>query len=114
MAFINLGTASCLKAATLAANGTLSAPPGFCITQIAIENTTANAITGGLRVGTTDGGVDVVVALAVAGSALTFITDAALLKRVFSTSAAQTLYLQAVAAWNSASINVWIIGQVLP
>lgn len=114
VSFINLGTAACLKSGALTANGTLSVPPGFCISQIVIENTTANAITGGLRIGTTDGGIDVVVALTVAGNALSIVPDATLLKRLFSTSAAQTLYLQAVTLWNSASLNVWLIGQVLP
>jgi hypothetical protein len=114
VAFINLGTQVCLKLLALAANDTLVAPPGFVLQQVVIENTTVNAVTGGIRIGTTNGGTDVVVALAVGANALTFITDAALLKRLFSTSADQTLYVQAVVAWNSAALNVWLIGRVLP
>jgi hypothetical protein len=94
--------------ATLAANGTVTVPKNHAITGIYINNTTGNAITGGLRIGTTDGGVDVVVALTIGANLLGFIPDATLLKRIFSTSADTTLYLQAVVAWNSASINVAI------
>ena len=90
------------------ANGTVTIPAGYQILSIVVRNTTANAITGGLRIGTTAGATDVVVALTVGASALTLVSDAAMLKRAFSVSSAQTLYLEAVVAWNSASINTTI------
>jgi hypothetical protein len=93
---------------TLTSNGTAVIPKGYAIEQIVINETGGNAITGGLKIGTTSGATDVVVALAVGASSLQVILDATLLKRVFSFSADQTLFLQAVAAWNSASIDVYI------
>lgn len=96
-----------LKIALLAANGTLTIPAGYVLEQIVIENTTANAVTGGIRVGTTDGGAQVVVAQAVAASALLRIAQAAILLGVFSTSADQILYIQAVTSWNSAILNIF-------
>lgn len=89
-------------------NGTLSIPAGYQIISVVIRNTTGNAITGGLRIGTTGGAVDVVVALAVAGSALQAVADATLLKRVFSASVAQILFLEAVTLWNGASLNTTV------
>mgnify|MGYP001612917009 FL=1 len=79
------------------------------IKHIAIINNSANAITGGLKIGTTSGAVDVAAAVAVGANALTFVLDAALLIRFFSKTVAQTLFLQDVVAWNSANIDVHII-----
>jgi hypothetical protein len=90
-------------------NTTVSIPAGYYIADIIVRNTTANAITGGLRVGTTDGGADVVVALTVSASGIVAIPDAAILKRVFSVSGATTLFVQAVVAWNSANINIHFV-----
>ncbi len=90
-------------------NTTASIPANCYIQSIFIKNNTANAITGGLRIGTTDGGVDVVVALTVGANAILVIPAATLLLQVFSTSAPQTLFLQAVVAWNSASLDINII-----
>lgn len=97
------------KTLAMAANGTLTIPANHIIEEIIIENTTTNAITGGLRIGTSDGGAQVVVAQAVAASALLRILNAAILLGIFSTSAATTLYAQAVTSWNSASINITVI-----
>lgn len=80
----------------------------YAITHIFIENTTANAITGGLKIGTTAGATDVVAAQAVGANALIVISDASILKRLFNTgSTAQTIYFDAVTSWNSASINIY-------
>jgi hypothetical protein len=89
----------------VATNTTIIIPAGMSILQIIVENTTGNALLGGLKIGTTNGGVDVLVALAVSGSSVQAISDAALLKKVFSTTVDTTLYIQAVTAWNSASLN---------
>lgn len=88
------------------ANATVSIPAGYGIRDIWIINTTANAVTGGVRIGTTDGGSDVVVAQAVGANALVKVANSALLTALFSRSAAQTLYIQAVVAWNSANLII--------
>lgn len=95
--------------ATFTANGTISIPPGRSILQIRFRNTTANAVTGGIRIGTTTTGTDVVVAQAVAANAHLVIKDAAVLKNIFSISASTPLFIEAVTAWNSASVKVEII-----
>lgn len=89
---------------------TLIVPAGFVIQNVVVINNTANAIAAGLKFGTTDGGVDVVAALAIAGNALTFVLDAALLKRFFSKTVAQTIFIQDVAGgWNSASLDIHLL-----
>ena len=95
--------------AVAAANTAASVPANGFIQQIVIVNTTANAITGGLKVGTTAGATDIAAAVAIAGNAIVTVTDAALLKRWFSTSSAQQIFIDAVAAWNSASVNITIV-----
>jgi len=79
------------------------APKGYKIESILFENTTANAVTGGIKIGTTVGGTDVVSAATVGANAEGLMT---LAKDFFSTSANQTLYIDAVTAWNAASINL--------
>lgn len=88
----------------ITANATITVPKNQRIESIVIRNTTANAVTGGIRIGTTNGGTDVVAAQAVAGNAFLVVPDAAILKRVFSTTAETVLYVQAVTGWNSASL----------
>lgn len=90
-------------------NTTTIVPAGYVITAIYVVNTTANTVTGGVKIGTTDGGVDVVAALAVVGNALVPVQDAALLKRLFSTTVDTTLYIQPVVAWASASLNIRLV-----
>lgn len=91
----------------LTANTTFTIPAGFMIdSNISFINTTGNAVTGGLILGTTDGGVDVMAALAVGANGLIFVSDALTLKRLFSTSVDTTIYVQAAVAWNSASVNM--------
>lgn len=94
------GTTS-FQAATLPANA--------YIQQIVMFNSTANAVTGGVAVGTTANGADVVAAQAVAANALTFTTDALTLKRVFSTTAAQPIFVSPVTAGNNANVTVTIV-----
>ena len=98
-----------LKATAAAANTTVSVPAGFAINgNIFIDNTTAAAVTGGIKIGTASGGTQVVVAQAVAANDLIHITDANIVKRIFSKSSAQTLYIQAVTAWNGCTVNITI------
>lgn len=84
-------------------------PASAYIREIIVQNTTANAVTGGIKVGTTAGGTDVVTALTCGASCLTFVADSALSKRVFSATATQALSIDAVTGWNSASVNVTVI-----
>ncbi len=95
----------------MTANNTFIVPAGFAIQSITMNNSTANAVTGGIRVGTTDGGAQVVTAQAVGANALLQLADATLLLKVFSMSVATTLYVQAVTAWNSASVTMYVTMQ---
>src|ERR1700676_1669482 len=90
----------------LAAAGSVTLPTGAYLQAIVIGNVTANAITGGLKIGTTLGATDVVATVAVGANALIHITDAAILKRVFSSIASQQLFIDAVTAWNGAIVNI--------
>ncbi|MCH7939270.1 MAG: hypothetical protein IID13_05950 [Candidatus Marinimicrobia bacterium] len=91
----------------ITADTTLTAvvPAGYRIRSIIVEETAGNAITGGLKIGTSAGGAQVVNAQAVGASAL---VDCALGARLFSLTTAQTLYVEDVTAWNSASIDLYL------
>lgn len=88
-------------------------PAGHMIMGIVIYNRTANAVTGGLDIGTTDGGQEVVAAKAVGASALITLADTDILDRLFSLTDTQTLYLTAASAWNSANLDVWFLAEKL-
>lgn len=83
----------------------LIVPINSFISDLQINNTTANAITGGLKIGTTTGGIDVIAAVAVAASA-TINVSSLLLKSYFSSTTATPLFVQTVTLWNSASLNL--------
>lgn len=87
---------------------TMSVPANNGIDAMYIKGNNANAITGGLKVGTTLGGTDVISAQTVGANALLKVADADLLKKIFSSGSAQTLYFDAVSSWNSANIDVTI------
>lgn len=89
----------------IGANTTIICPAGYSLLAVSLFNSTANAVTGGVKIGTTSGAVDVVAAQAVAANACLRILDAALLLKYFSPTVDQTLFIQAVAAWNSAAVN---------
>jgi hypothetical protein len=88
------------------ANTTISIPAGWAIERIHFAETAGNAVTGGIRIGTTSGGSDVVTPQPIGANALDTIDEASIHKRVFSRSSAQTLFVQAVASWNSASVEL--------
>lgn len=88
-------------------------PAGWIIASLTIFNTTANAITGGVKIGTSGGGTDVVLAVAVGANALFVVPNATLLKQVFSTTADQTVHIAAVTAWNSANLVMKFVLQRL-
>lgn len=86
-----------------------SLPANAFIREIIVNNTTANAVTGGIDIGTTSGAADVVSALTCGANCLTFVADAALLKRVFSTTAQQALFVVGHTAGNSANLNITVV-----
>lgn len=88
----------------LAANGTFTVPAGYRISSIDVINTTANAVTGGINIGTAALGAQIASAVAVGANARISI-DA--LVRHFA--AEQIVYISAHTAWNSASLTVVIM-----
>lgn len=94
---------------TATADASFSIPAGYAMSEMYLDETAGNAITGGIHLGTTDTGNDIINALAVGASAIKHVPEASLLLRWFSRTVAQTVYLTAVTAWNSASLNVCII-----
>lgn len=92
------------KASGVTGATTLTLPAGQAIDRIYVKNNTTNAITGGLKVGTTAGGVDILAALSVGSLAQ---VDASPLIGALS-SAPRTIYIDAVLAWNGASIDITV------
>lgn len=95
------------KKGIIANDSTIFIPGPFHILIFDIDETSGNAITGGLNVGSTAAGTDIISGVAVAGSAYFAVADAALLKRSFK--AGTTLFLTPGSSWNSASINLTLI-----
>ena len=89
----------------LTANGTVVIPAGSMLRRIYFRNRTANAVTGGIRVGTSAAGTQVVTAQAVAASAI--VSVAPTIENY--QAAAQTLYVEAVTSWNSADVDVVVM-----
>lgn len=94
----------------VAAAGNVAIPQYARITDITVRNQTANAVTGGIKFGTTNGGTDVIAALAVAASVVA--RDVSVLKTSYA--AAGTLYFDAVTAWNSAVVDIIVEWVELP
>ncbi len=87
----------------LAAAGTVSIPAGAIVTRVSIRNKTTNVVTGGIKVGTTLGGVDVLAAGAIGASALVSYIALAV---PADPAAAKTIYIDAVTGWNSAIVDI--------
>lgn len=84
-------------------------PANGYIRDILFSNSVAAAVTGGVSIGTTANGTDVVAAQTCGASCLTFTTDANTLKRPFSTTASTQLHAAAVTAWNSANVTITVV-----
>lgn len=84
---------------------TIPVPQGASIRDIHILNNTANAVTGGIKIGTIAGGVDVLAAGAVAANALVSFVP---LIGGANPSGVRTIYVDAVTAWNAANIDIAI------
>lgn len=85
-----------------------SLPASAVIQGIVIENTTTNAVTGGIDIGKTTGAADIVSAKVCAASCLTTVLDSAILLRVFSTSAQQAIFVTGHTDGNSANLRLTI------
>lgn len=78
-------------------------PAAHRIAAITLNESNNAAVTGGINIGTTDGGSDVVSAQAL--GAMGFV-DCSVLKRIFSVTADQTLYVKQVTSWNGAAVTL--------
>lgn len=88
--------------------GTL--PAKAYIQQIIFSNSVAAAVTGGISIGTTANGTNVVAAQAVGASTDVAVAQAAILLPVpVTTGLASTINMAAVTAWNSANVTVTVI-----
>lgn len=81
-------------------------PAGAYIKAIIIQNTSANAVTGGVSIGSTANGTDVVAATA---SAATSVANSTLVKTAFSTTAATVLHAAPVTSSNTANLTFSIV-----
>lgn len=89
-------------------------PAGTYIQHIIANNTTANAVTGGIGIGSTSNGTDIVAPanFACAANCLAFVTDANLAKRVFSATTVTPIFATAngtSGSWNSANVTLTVV-----
>ena len=91
-------------------NITASITAGYVIDDVFIQETAGHAVTGGIRIGTTSGAADIATAIAVGANSFTRTLPGALnTSGPFSATDARTIFIQAVSAWNSASVNIVIV-----
>lgn len=98
-----------IRARGVTADAYFAIPKGYMISSMLIEELAGNAVTGGLDVGTSDGGQQVVAAITVGANGIVHVPDTSLLKRFFSRTADTNLYLTAASAWNSAELDVTVV-----
>ena len=79
---------------------------GYGLSEIYVEGLNANAVT--LRIGTTDTGSDVVASQTVPNPGTGFVTGANILKRYFSRTLNQVIYVTS-AAWGGAAVNLTLV-----
>jgi len=89
------------------ANFTLVIPKGHAIENIFYNEYLNAAITGGLRIGTAAAGTQVVTAQAVSALGIGRVAQASITLSFFSLTVDQTLYVEAVTAWNSAGVHMF-------
>lgn len=105
--FSVVGVSGVLTGTTAVQIATL--PPSTYIQSIVVNNTTANAVTGGIDFNITGSGAGLVSALTCAASCLTFVTNAALLLPVNSLTAQTAVSLLGHTDGNSANLTVTIM-----
>jgi hypothetical protein len=72
---------------------------------IRIINNTANAVTGGIKIGTTSGATDVLATVAVGANAEVWVPAKDLLIPYQATTGRQNYFVDAVTSWNSANLS---------
>lgn len=98
-----------INLAATVANITASVPAGYCIDDVFLQETAGHAVTGGIKIGTTNGGTEIATAITVGANSFTRTVPSALTTSgPFSPTVATTIYIQAVTGWNSASVNIII------
>ncbi len=102
------GSAGAVVAGPVMVHDHALVPANAVIRAIYVRNTTANAVTGGINVGTAAGGAQVASAIAVAGNALVVIDGASLVAtgKYLSGTLNTVLYISAVTAWNNAALDI--------
>lgn len=95
------------------AAGNFKLPTNCSLVDIYPDGTNANAVTGGLKFGTTAGAADIVAAQAVAGNSLNSVPAANLLRRRFSKTSSQQIFYDAVTSWNGANVDITVVYQNL-
>jgi hypothetical protein len=80
-------------------------PANAYIASIIMANATANAVTGGVSIGSTANGTDIVAATTCAANC---VANSTLVKTAFSTTAQTALHAAAVTAWNSANVTITV------
>ena len=94
---------------TTSAGAPVTLPAGAALTAIYIQNTTANAVTGGINIGTAAAGAQVVSALTCGANCMVSVPSASILQPITSASGvpiSTQLFINAASAFNSASLNV--------
>lgn len=97
----------------LTANGTLTLPKGHFIERIWFKNNSANAVTGGIRIGSAAAGTQYVTAQAIAASVQAVIAPTISGYSLVQPQVDSTLYIEAVTAWNSADVTVLVDCEVV-
>jgi len=92
--------------AVTAANSQAFLPPNCMLESVTFFNTTANAVTGGIDMGTTNGGTDILSATAVGANGKVVVSGSQLSKQLFSETAFQQIFFTAHTGWNSAALDV--------
>jgi hypothetical protein len=106
MSFQIVGEIAQATAQANQANTSLVIPAGYMIFGCSMVESNTHAVTGGVKVGTTAGAADVIAAQVVGALAAVGVADSAILKKMFSATADQTLFIQPVTSWNLAVVDV--------
>jgi hypothetical protein len=110
LGYAQVGTFQAIVALAQTTSFSMILPAGTFIQDIISQETSGAAITGGIKIGSTSGGSDVLAGMTVSASTLNMATDVSMSKRVFSATAPQTLFIGTVQnSFNSAALNLTII-----